>query len=377
MSIGKFLLRRTAQGIVVVWGVVTVLFVLRAVSPTDPATLILGQGATQDLIETVRREEGLNRPIYVQYIDFLTDMLPVELNSPFAAGQSVADTVTVSGVDLGYSWRSERDITDVVLERVPATLELTIAATIVAMTLAIPLGVISATRRGSNSDYAATMFSLLGISTPNFWLGLMMILVFGVWYGLPYPALTQTSVPVGGISLTVPVGIELFEFVPGRRDVGFGEAIGTLLTEQSVDGLVNWLRHITLPAITLGTYFTALITRLTRSGMIDEIGKAYVLATQAKGLPGTLVRYKHVLRNTMIPIVTVLGLQMGTLLGGAVVTETVFNWPGIGQRLIRALGVRDWPTMQGIIIFVAVGFVFINIIVDTLYAYLDPQVSVQ
>jgi len=356
MSAGKFLLRRALQGLLVIWGVVTVLFLLRALSPTDPATLILGQGAREDLIEIVREQEGLNRPIYVQYADFLTDM---------ATG------------DLGYSWRSERDVTDVVLERVPATLELTVAATIVAMAIAIPLGVISATRRGSTADYGATLFSLLGISTPNFWLGLMLILLFGVWYGLPYPAVVRTSIAFGGQSVVLPVGIEVFEFAPGRRDVGFLEAVEMLVADQSVDGLANWLRHITLPAITLGTYFTALITRLTRSGMIDEIGKSYVLATQAKGLPTTLVRYKHVLRNTMIPIVTVLGLQMGTLLGGAVVTETVFNWPGLGQRLIRALGVRDWPTLQGIIVFVAIGFVFINTLVDTLYTYLDPQVSMR
>jgi len=313
----------------VLWGVVTILFGLRAVSPGDPATLMLGEGASRDLIERVREAEGLNEPIYVQYFDYLQGLI---------VG------------DLGYSWRSNRDVAIMVLERVPATLELALAGTIVAIVIAIPLGVISATRRNRPEDYGATLFSLLGISTPNFWLGLMLILVLGVWAGL---------------------------FPTGRRPVGFGPAVQTLVETGSISDLRTWAWYISLPAITLGTYFTALITRLTRSGMIDELGKPYVTATKAKGLPGVLVRYRHVLRNTMIPIVTVLGLQMGTLMGGAVITETVFNWPGLGLRLIDALNARDWPLMQGIIVFIAVTFVLINIVVDAIYSSLDPEVDME
>ncbi|MFC4988459.1 ABC transporter permease [Saliphagus infecundisoli] len=348
MSMLKFLLRRTLQGVFVIWGVVTVLFGLRAVSPGDPASLMLGQGATQELVERVREVEGLNEPIYVQYADYLGSL--------------------VRG-DLGYSWRSEREVEMMVLERVPATIELAVAATVIALLIAVPLGVVSATRRGTASDYGATLFSLLGISTPNFWLGLMLILVLGVWYGIPYPSLSGSG--------SVPIGVGFVDLPTGRRAVGFGEALMAIVQEGSFGEMGLWLKHITLPAITLGTYFTALITRLTRSGMIDEFGKPYVTATQSKGLPGVLVRYKHVLRNTMIPIITVLGLQMGTLMGGAVITETVFNWPGLGLRLIDALGVRDWPLMQGIILFIAIMFVTINIVVDALYTYLDPQVSVE
>ncbi len=348
MSMGRFLLRRTLQGVFVIWGVVTVLFGLRAVSPGDPATLMLGQGATQELIREVREAEGLDEPIYVQYADYLGGI--------------------VQG-DLGYSWRSEREVEIMVIERIPATVELAVAATIIALLLAIPLGVISATRRNSPSDYGATLFSLLGISTPNFWLGLMLILVLGVWYGIPYPTIDTAG--------WTPLGIGLIDLPTGRREVGFAEAVMALVRTGSTGQLGLWLKHITLPAVTLGTYFTALITRLTRSGMIDELGKPYVTATEAKGLPGTLIQYKHVLRNTLIPIITVLGLQMGTLMGGAVITETVFNWPGLGLRLINALGVRNWPVMQGIIIFIAIMFVAINIVVDTVYAYLDPQVTVE
>ncbi len=348
MSMVKFLLRRTLQGVFVIWGVVTVLFGLRAVSPGDPATLMLGQGATQELIEQVREAEGLNEPMYVQYADYLGGL--------------------VRG-DLGYSWRSEREVEMMVIERVPATIELAVAATVIALLIAVPLGVVSATRRGTASDYSATLFSLLGISTPNFWLGLMLILVVGVWFGVPYPTIDTGS--------PILVGVDLIDLPTGRREVGFGAAVAALVRDGSLAEFGLWLKHITLPAVTLGTYFTALITRLTRSGMIDELGKPYVTATESKGLPGVLVRYKHVLRNTMIPIVTVLGLQMGTLMGGAVITETVFNWPGLGLRLIKALSIRDWPLMQGIILFIAVMFVFINIVVDALYTYLDPQVSVK
>ncbi|MGM0718458.1 MAG: ABC transporter permease [Halobacteriota archaeon] len=329
MSIRTFLIRRLFLGLFVVWGVITIMFGLRAVSPGDPATLMLAEGASADLIQRVREAEGLNEPIYVQYYDY------------------------VSGIvvgDFGYSWQSSREVELMVIERIPATVELTVAATIVALLIAIPLGVISATRRNEPADYGSTLFSLLGISTPNFWLGLMLILVVGVWIGI------------------LPTG---------RRPVGFGEAILVLAQTGSPGDLLTWLRYITLPAITLGTYFTALITRLTRSGMIDELGKPYVTASEAKGLPSVLIRYKHVLRNTMIPIITVVGLQVGTLLGGAVITETVFNWPGLGLRLIDALDARDWPLMQGIIVFIGIAFVAINIFVDALYSYLDPRVSAE
>ena len=351
MRLGRFLLRRTLQGLFVVWGVVTVLFGLRAVSPGDPAALMLGEGATRELIDVVREQEGFNDPIYVQYLDYLQGLL---------VG------------DLGYSWQSRRDVSVMVIERIPATIELAVAATIVALVIAIPLGVISATRRNQPSDYGATLFSLLGISTPNFWLGLMLILVLGVWFGIPYPTLSYAVLTIAGIGIPIP--FDLYSLPTGRRGVAFSDAAVAMVTEGSFSEMRTWLRHITLPAITLGTYFTALITRLTRSGMIDELGKPYVTATQAKGLPSVLIRYKHVLRNTMIPIITVLGLQLGTLMGGAVITETVFNWPGLGLRFIDALNRRDWPLMQGIIIFIALAFVAINIVVDAVYAYLNPQV---
>ncbi|AXR82270.1 ABC transporter permease [Natrarchaeobaculum sulfurireducens] len=329
MSLAKFLARRTLQGLVVIWGVVTATFLIRAVAPGDPVAVILGPGASEAVQEQVRDDLGLDEPLPLQYVEFLQGL--------------------VVG-DLGYSYQSRREVEIMVLERVPATLELAIAATIVAIVIAIPLGVVSATRRNEPADYGATTFSLVGISTPNFWLGIMLILLFAVQWGL---------LPSSG------------------RSVGLDEALVTLVTTGTVGDLLTWIRHIILPAITLGTFFTALITRLTRSGMVDELGKPYVTAAEAKGLPGVLIRYKHVLRNTMIPIITVLGLQLGTLIGGAVITEEVFNWPGLGSRLISSIRSNDWPLTQGILIFIAVGFVVINIVVDAVYAYLNPRVTAE
>ncbi|WP_049925792.1 ABC transporter permease [Halopiger goleimassiliensis] len=327
MASAKFLIRRLVQGVFVVWGVVTVTFALRALSPGDPVNLIAGQVPDQATRDQIRQDLGLDQPIYVQYFDYLGEL--------------------VTG-NLGYSYNQRRAVTDIIAQHFAATVELAVAATIVAIVIAIPLGVVSATRRDQPADYAATLGSLVGISTPNFWLGIMLILVVAMHVGV---------------------------FPTSGRGVAFHEAVYHLFRYGYVGDLLSWLSYIALPAITLGTYFTALITRLTRSGMVDELGKPYVTATRAKGLPGTLIRYKHVLRNTLIPIITVLGLQLGTLMGGAVITEEVFNWPGLGQTFITSLRNGDWPVVQGIVLFIAIAFVLINILVDALYARLNPQVT--
>ncbi|ELZ78215.1 ABC transporter permease [Haloferax larsenii] len=330
MSLSRFLVKRSLQGLFVIWGVITVVFGLRFISPGDPANVLLPPDVDPEVRAEVIAELGLNEPLYVQYWDFISGI-------PLG--------------DLGFSLVTRTPVAARVLAKLPATLELAIAATIVAIVIAIPLGVISATRRHQPADYGATVFSLVGISTPNFWLGVMLIIVLAVQFDL-FPT-SQRPIGVDGIVLL---------FVSGS----LGEA---------VDGLTTWLWHITLPAITLGTYFTALITRLTRSGMLDQLGQTYVRASRAKGLPETLVRYKHALRNTLIPVITVIGLQLGTLIGGAVITEAVFAWPGLGTLIINSINARDWPVLQGSLIVVAVGFVLVNILVDALYAYVNPQVA--
>lgn len=326
MSLGRFLVKRGLQGVLVVWGVVTVVFLLRFVTPGDPITFVAPLDASQELRDQIAVELGLNRPLYVQYVDYLAGLLQG---------------------DMGYSYISGTEAANLIFARLPATIELAVAASLVAVVLSIPLGVLSATRRHEPVDFGATLFSLVGISTPNFWLGIMLVLLLSVQFGL---------------------------FPTSRRAVGLIPALSATLTGASPGMLLTWLSHMVLPAVTLGTYFTALITRLTRSGMLDELGKPYVRATRAKGLPETLVRYKHVLRNTLIPVITVLGLQLGSLIGGAVITEAVFAWPGLGTLLIDAINARDWPLIQGSLIVIGTGFVLLNIAVDALYAYVNPQV---
>ncbi len=322
---GRFLLRRSVQGIFVIWGVVTVVFLLRFVTPGNPITVIAPLDASPALKHRIAVELGLNQPLYVQYGEYIWNLLHG---------------------DMGYSFISGTQASTRIFARLPATVELAVASSIVAIVLSIPLGVISATRRHDPVDYAATTFSLAGISTPNFWLGIMLVLLLAV--GGPFPT--------------------------SHRGIGFVPAVEMLFSQGSVSGLVTWAKHIFLPAITLGTYFTALITRLTRSGMLDELGKTYIRASRAKGLPETLVRYKHALRNTLIPVITVLGLQLGTLIGGAVITESVFAWPGLGTLVINSINARDWPLIQGSLIVIGTGFVLVNIFVDFLYAYINPQV---
>jgi len=329
-SYGRFLAKRVLQGLMVILGVITVLFLLRYVTPGSPVDFIAPLDASQATRERIADSLGLNEPLYVQYADYVVSLLQG---------------------DMGYSYRSRTAVAPRVFAKLPATLELAVAATIVAIVISIPLGVVSATRRHTAPDYGATLFSLLGISTPNFWLGVMLIIVLSVQFNL-FPT-SQRAIGVPGI----------FDLLLAGQ------------LEAAGDGFLTWLWYITLPAITLGTYFTALITRLTRSGMLDELGKTYVRASRAKGLPESLVRYKHVLRNTLIPIITVVGLQLGTLVGGAVITEFVFDWPGLGQVLINSINSRDWPMVQGSLIVISVGFVVVNIVVDTLYTYVNPRVG--
>jgi peptide/nickel transport system permease protein len=328
MGLAKFLVKRLLQGLFVIWGVVTVVFFLRFLTPGNPVDVLTPPDVSEERKQVLAEQLGLNEPLYVQYYEYLMQLLQL---------------------DLGSSMQTSVSANDLILQRLPATIELALAATVVAVVIAIPLGVISARRRHEPADYGATMFSLVGISTPNFWLGIVLII---------FVAVNVDFLPTGG------------------RSTNLAEAWGGLVAGNlSVFG--SWLAQLVLPSIALGTYFTALITRLTRSGMLEELGKSYVQACEAKGLPETLVLYKHVLRNTLIPIVTVLGLQLGTLIGGAIITETVFAWPGLGTLLIDSIRARDWVLIQGCIIVIGVGFVTINIVVDALYAYLDPRVTAE
>jgi peptide/nickel transport system permease protein len=326
----KFLVKRLGHGVLVVWAALTIIFGLRFLAPGSPVNAIVPPEVGPEIRQEIINDLGLDKPMHVQYFEYLQRLIIQQ--------------------DLGYSYVSQTPVWDLIAGRIGATVELGVAAIAIAVVLSIPFGVISALRRHEPVDYAATVFSLLGISTPNFWLALMMVLLLSVHYNV---------------------------FPTSGRPIGFGLAIEMLVMEFRVDGLISWLAHITLPAVTLGTYFTALITRLTRSEMLEELGEAYVQVLEAKGLPETLITFKHVLRNSLIPVVTVVGLQLGHLINGSVVTEVVFDWPGMGTLLITAINQRDWTLIQGTLVFIAVGWVVLNIAVDLLYTYIDPKVEVE
>jgi len=300
-----FLLRRLLLTIPVLLGVATLVFSLIHLVPGDPVETMLGESAAPQEIARVRGQLGLDRPLYVQYWTFLKG---------------------VGRGDLGVSLRTNEPVARAIAARMPATLELAIAAMCLAVVVAIPLGIIAAVGAGTIVDYAATTLALTGISIPNFWLGPLLAIVFAVTLGW---------LPVSGS--------------------------GTLA-------------HMVLPAITLGAPLGAVLARMTRASVLEELRELYVLAARARGVSRTRAVLRHAFRNSLIPIVTVLGLQMGAVLTGAVITETIFAWPGVGRLLIQSINFRDYPLVQGCILLIAVTYVAMNLLTDLAYGVLDPRV---
>jgi peptide/nickel transport system permease protein len=309
---GRYALRRLAVTIPVLLGVSVLAFAIMHVVPGDPVRLIAGPDAPEEVVQRIREELGLERPLPVQYWAFLT-----------RARQG----------DLGRSLRTRGPVVDEVLARFPATLELTTVSMAVAVLIGLPLGLVSAVRRATWVDYAAMTVSLSTLSMPIFWLAIVAIWLFSLQLGW---------LPVSGRA------------GPPWEWSGF--------------------RHVLLPALTLATTSIAIISRLTRSGMLEVLGREYVTTARAKGVAEGWVVGKHALKNALIPVVTVVGLQYGFLLGGAVVTETIFAWPGVGRLAITSILQRDYPMVQGCVLLVAVLFVLINLAVDLLYGWLDPRI---
>ena len=301
----RYLVRRILLTIPVLLGVATLVFSLIHLVPGDPAQAMLGDGASPQDIAELRESLGLDRPLFEQYVTFLRH--------------------AIRG-DLGRSFRTGQPVTTMIVERIPATAELAIAAMIVAIVLAIPLGVIAAVWRGTAADYGAMTFALAGVSIPNFWLGPLLAIVFAVELGwLP---------------------------VSGR---------GTLA-------------HLILPAISLGLALAAILARMTRASLLDELRELYVRAARARGVSRTASVTAHALRNSMVPLLTIIALQFGAVLTGAVITETIFAWPGIGRLLIQSIGFRDYPMVQGCILLIAVTYVTVNLVTDLMYGVLDPRI---
>ena len=304
----KFIGKRVLMLIPVLIGVSLIVFTLMQLSPGDPAMIILGAQAAPEDIAILREEMGLNDPLVVQFFRFLLGMFRL---------------------DFGTSYKDGMPVLTKLLEALPYTAQLTFSAVLLALLVGIPAGIISATKQYSIFDRIATVAALIGFSTPNFWLSIMLILVFSV---------NLQWLPVSGT--------------------------GTIL-------------HLVLPSIALGLQSAAVFTRMTRSSMLEVLNMDYIRTARAKGLSERVVILKHALKNALIPVITVVGLQIGLLFGGAILTETVFAWPGVGRLMIDSIRAKDTPVVQGGVIFTASIFVFINLLVDILYAYVDPRVKAQ
>jgi ABC-type dipeptide/oligopeptide/nickel transport system permease component len=301
----RYLARRLLLTVPVLVGVATLVFALIHFVPGDPARAILGDAASEQDIAQLREQLGLDRPLAVQYVAFMGGLVRA---------------------DLGTSLRTGAPVAGQILERFPATFELAVAAIAVALALAVPLGIAAAVWRGTIVDHAAMTLSLAGVAMPNFWLGPLLAIVFGVELGW---------LPVSGRG-----GPE----------------------------------HLVLPAVSLGGALAAVLARMTRSTLADQLREPYVLAARARGISGTRTVLFHAFRNSLIPIVTLAGLQVGAVLTGAVITETIFAWPGIGRLLVQSIGFRDYPMVQGCILLIAITYVGVNLVVDLAYAVLDPRI---
>jgi peptide/nickel transport system permease protein len=322
---GSYILRRLLQSVVVIVGVTLVSF-LALQAGGDPTYLFVSERASLEEIETTRRALGFDRPLHVQYLTFVGDL---------------------TRGDFGQSLSYRQPAMDIVLEALPATIELTMFSMVIALLLAIPLGILAAIHRGTAWDGSITTFSMLGQSIPNFWMGIMMILVFGLylrWF------------PISG---HVP-------FIAPIMDGEFGVAFSNL---------PRTLLHLILPGIAVGTYSLARNTRLIRSSLLEVLEQDYVRTARSKGLPEMRVLIHHALRNAWLPVVTIIGLEFGFLLGGVVVVETVFSYPGIGRLLFAAINQRDIPLVQAGVILLAGIFVLLNLVVDLVYVRLDPRVK--
>jgi peptide/nickel transport system permease protein len=301
--------------------------------PGDPAQILLGQQATPERVAQVREQLGLDKPLPTQYLLFLKGA---------ATG------------DLGDSIVTGRPVTIELLDRFPATLELALAALLFAVVVGIPVGVIAAVRQYSLVDKLTSVIALTGVSMPIFWLALVLVVIFTVNLNLlPFPGRLSNGVAITKITgMVVPDSLLTLNFA----------------------GFWDGLKHLIMPAIALGTIPMAVITRMTRSSMLEVMGEDYVRTARAKGVVPWRVVFRHALRNAMLPVVTVIGLQFGLLMSGAVLTETIFGWGGIGQIALESIYRRDYAMIQGVVLYGATFFVLVNLLVDVLYAILDPRV---
>jgi peptide/nickel transport system permease protein len=304
----NYLFARCITAIIVIFGVSTLVFLLIHIVPGDPVEVMLGETAQFADTEALRIALGLHLPLHQQWLNFMSQLFTL---------------------DLGTSLYSKREITALLAERIPSTVILACASMLIAILIALPLGIMAAVYRGSLWDTTAMTVSMLGISIPNFWMGPLLIMVFSLWLG----------------------------WFPVSGNEGFASLI--------------------LPAFTLGTALAALLSRMVRASLLEVLNEDYIRAARARGLSGFAVVVRHGLPNAALPVITILGMQFGALLAGAVITETIFSWPGIGQLTIESIQKRDYPVVQACVLLISLVYVTVNLLTDLAYAYLDPRVRLE
>jgi len=345
----RYIFRRILSVLPTLIGVTFVIFMFQRLIPGDPAIAMLGEHATDESIERIREQLGLNRPLFLDREALVDDDIP-----GFFDSQYMRYMERLSHLDLGDSIHRRIPVMETLKLRFPATVELSLLSMIIAVIIGIPVGIVSASRRNTAIDSISMVGSLIGVSMPIFWLGIMEIMLFAVilqW--LPAGARLSTGVEIESIT-------NLY-------------LIDSLIT-GNMEGFADALSHIIMPAVALATIPMGIIARMTRSSMLDVLQEDYIRTAKAKGLGGRLVLFRHALKNAALPVVTIIGLQAGTLLAGAVLTETIFSWPGIGRWIYDAILGRDYPIVQGGTLLIAIVFIGVNFLVDILYALLDPRI---
>jgi len=331
-----YIIRRVLILVPTLLGVSVIVFLMLHITPGDPAELLLGERATEASLQAMREHLGLNKPLYVQYGMFLERLLQGDLGETIWTRQQV--------------WIE-------VKQRFPATIELSLAAMMISCFFGMLFGIISATKQYSIFDYASMLGALIGVSMPIFWLGLVLMLIFSLHLGW-LPVSGRLTI---GVDLDTITNFYLLDAILTRNWAALRDAIS----------------HLILPAVTLSTIPLAIVARMTRSSMLEVLRQDYIKTAKAKGLSQRMVIFKHALRNALIPVVTTIGLQFGILLGGAILTETIFAWPGVGKWMYDAVSQRDYMVIQGGTLFIATIFVAINLVVDVLYAFINPRISVK
>lgn len=336
----KYILKRLGLLIPTLFGVVTLVFFMIALAPGDPARVMLGERANAEQLAELREDLGLDKPLIQQYGIYLSRVVRFDLGESIISGQRVIDEIRA---------------------RFTATIELAIWAMIFATIAGVILGVTSARKRNSWVDYTTMGGALVGVSMPVFWLGLVLIMIFSVWLDL---------LPTGG-------RMNIRYYFEPITNFYIIDGIILWITEGDPKFLTSAIRHLILPTIALGTIPLAIIARTTRSSMLEVLQQDYIKTARSAGIRERRVIYRYALRNALLPVITIIGLQFGLLLSGAILTETVFSWPGIGRWLYVAIGARDYPAVQGGIIFISAFFVLINLAVDILYSVINPKIRMQ